>query len=900
VIERSSLVCEFGIFHTLKEKSEKKRKKMSMIRGLSQRMGLKKKDEAAANANTTTSGNTNSNTSGTSTNASGGSRIAGAGVSSVSPLELLLTQNNSNTNTNNTNNNNTTNTNNNLNTAPLSPRKNTARPPVPTSAPPSVTSSMRNLNADNSTATTTTTSVPFQQRLVYAVAPPVAASSSSPAPPAPRSNPPVKAASEELQIEFDEDDDDDDEQRSGGGGGGGSAKRSARPAMQRSKTRSSSADSSDDDSSGVDPDGPPPAAPLSPPEQEFDDDDDDSSDDNDSDAVLFADDREEFAEEPLPPVPSEPNPAVRSPPPPPSMANPQKQLVDELLDNDSHPLLAASAPSLSKFTSVRSSGESTTNPHQRERTLTRTTREKMLGPSSVSMRRSPPPMQQQQSLQSLHGSVSERTALFGGPGVGGPAAASFAAAAAAASRAGASPARAKDLTAPGLLKSVSEPASNRSAQQKTGWLVKKGKKRWFLLRGNVLYWFSKEVDPMADIGKGVNNYLQLAGCTVEATDSPRFSVRIAPPPGPKSKPYVLTAQDEATRARWMRSLVIAAAVRDESAVVTSGYMLKKGKRRFFVIEDDQLKWYLSSKMGKAEFKGCLQLATCRLSGAPLTDSVILESTSAAKSYELITSSPDEFKHWMNALETSIQHAQRSWRQRHGSSTLRAGGIASDVVVDGPPRSDAPLAFWTFQIEQTIPVTAADGGTFTTYMVDVTAPNGAQRSVLKRYRQFDDLDAALRRHGTDRALPSLPTKKLVGNMNPQFVRNRCLGLQRYLNQVAQLPGINELPEFIYFVTEHAAADGWHDSAPLQPADVLQRWAWIDEHRATPPPAPALVDATCVQGGLRIEFGCSERPPWLARAVDANAGAAATGGGGAGHGARWRRRRARRQCDGRGGD
>jgi hypothetical protein len=610
------LVCEFGIFHTLKEKSEKKRKKMSMIRGLSQRMGLKKKDEAAANANTTTSGNTNSNTSGTSTNASGGSRIAGAGVSSVSPLELLLTQNNSNTNTNNTNNNNTTNTNNNLNTAPLSPRKNTARPPVPTSAPPSVTSSMRNLNADNSTATTTTTSVPFQQRLVYAVAPPVAASSSSPAPPAPRSNPPVKAASEELQIEFDEDDDDDDEQRSGGGGGGGSAKRSARPAMQRSKTRSSSADSSDDDSSGVDPDGPPPAAPLSPPEQEFDDDDDDSSDDNDSDAVLFADDREEFAEEPLPPVPSEPNPAVRSPPPPPSMANPQKQLVDELLDNDSHPLLAASAPSLSKFTSVRSSGESTANPHQRERTLTRTTREKMLGPSSVSMRRSPPPMQQQQSLQSLHGSVSERTALFGGPGVGGPAAASFAAAAAAASRAGASPARAKDLNAPGLLKSVSEPASNRSAQQKTGWLVKKGKKRWFLLRGNVLYWFSKEVDPMADIGKGVNNYLQLAGCTVEATDSPRFSVRIAPPPGPKSKPYVLTAQDEATRARWMRSLVIAAAVRDESAVVTSGYMLKKGKRRFFVIEDDQLKWYLSSKMGKAEFKGCLQLATCRLSGAP--------------------------------------------------------------------------------------------------------------------------------------------------------------------------------------------------------------------------------------------------------------------------------------------
>ena len=60
---------------------------------------------------------------------------------------------------------------------------------------------------------------------------------------------------------------------------------------------------------------------------------------------------------------------------------------------------------------------------------------------------------------------------------------------------------------------------------------------------------------------------------------------------------------------------------------------------------------------------------------------------------------------------------------------------------------------------------------------------AQRTVLKRYRQFDDLDAALRQNIADRSnVPALPTKKMIGNMNPQFVRNRCLGLQRYLNQV----------------------------------------------------------------------------------------------------------------------
>ena len=98
----------------------------------------------------------------------------------------------------------------------------------------------------------------------------------------------------------------------------------------------------------------------------------------------------------------------------------------------------------------------------------------------------------------------------------------------------------------------------------------------------------------------------------------------------------------------MSSLRAALALREATSVVTSGYMTKKGKRRFFVIEDDQLKWYTSSKLSKAEFKGCLQLATCRLSSEPATRTVILDSTTAAKSYPLATSSPDEFRHWLQA------------------------------------------------------------------------------------------------------------------------------------------------------------------------------------------------------------------------------------------------------------
>jgi hypothetical protein len=96
------------------------------------------------------------------------------------------------------------------------------------------------------------------------------------------------------------------------------------------------------------------------------------------------------------------------------------------------------------------------------------------------------------------------------------------------------------------------------------------------------------------------------------------------------------------------------------------------------------------------------------------------------------------------------------------------------------------------------------------LVEATAPNGTQTAVVKRYRQvktmlmnnnnnnkqtnknfkqFDDLHAVLLRSYPAKSLPSLPPKKMVGNMNVVFVRTRCLGLQKYLNTAAQLENID---------------------------------------------------------------------------------------------------------------
>ena len=212
----------------------------------------------------------------------------------------------------------------------------------------------------------------------------------------------------------------------------------------------------------------------------------------------------------------------------------------------------------------------------------------------------------------------------------------------------------------------------------------------------------------------MNNYMRLAGCTVESADQPKFSLRIVPRDA-KEKPYLLTAQDDATRERWVAALKAAVALREATSVIASGYMVKKGKRRFFVIEDDQLKWYTSSKLGKAEFKGCLQLATCRLSTQPSTHTVILDSTTAAKSYALETSSLDDYRHWLDALGQSIEQAKANWRARHGSGVL-LGGAAAGVLGAGAQGAKQRARIgggtlrsrWQFQIQQTIPVTTAAG------------------------------------------------------------------------------------------------------------------------------------------------------------------------------------------------
>jgi hypothetical protein len=52
----------------------------------------------------------------------------------------------------------------------------------------------------------------------------------------------------------------------------------------------------------------------------------------------------------------------------------------------------------------------------------------------------------------------------------------------------------------------------------------------------------------------------------------------------------------------------------------------------------------------------------------------------------------------------------------------------------------------------------------------------------------------------RKIPKMTKKKLVGNLDPEFVHKRCKKLETYLNEIAKLPGVFDLQFMKEFVNQ----------------------------------------------------------------------------------------------------
>ncbi|BES95183.1 unnamed protein product [Nesidiocoris tenuis] len=92
---------------------------------------------------------------------------------------------------------------------------------------------------------------------------------------------------------------------------------------------------------------------------------------------------------------------------------------------------------------------------------------------------------------------------------------------------------------------------------KEGWLVKRGEinkafqKRWFVLKGNLLFYFEKKTD------KEPTGFIVLEGCTIElAEDEGQFGFKIVFH-GQGNRTYVLEAESQDSMEQWMKALASA-------------------------------------------------------------------------------------------------------------------------------------------------------------------------------------------------------------------------------------------------------------------------------------------------------------------------------------------------------
>ncbi|KAL4224037.1 hypothetical protein ACF0H5_017494 [Mactra antiquata] len=103
-------------------------------------------------------------------------------------------------------------------------------------------------------------------------------------------------------------------------------------------------------------------------------------------------------------------------------------------------------------------------------------------------------------------------------------------------------------------KTLAKYASSGAPPDKEGFLKKRGdlnrgyQKRWFILKGNLLFYYEKRMD------KDPIGMIVLEGCRVELSDSEDGFTFMLQFPGPHSRTYVISADTQEDMEAWMKAL----------------------------------------------------------------------------------------------------------------------------------------------------------------------------------------------------------------------------------------------------------------------------------------------------------------------------------------------------------
>eukprot|EP00811_Abedinium_folium_P030343 NODE_4854_length_1838_cov_4.981297.p2 GENE.NODE_4854_length_1838_cov_4.981297~~NODE_4854_length_1838_cov_4.981297.p2 ORF type:complete len:244 (-),score=63.03 NODE_4854_length_1838_cov_4.981297:225-956(-) len=84
-----------------------------------------------------------------------------------------------------------------------------------------------------------------------------------------------------------------------------------------------------------------------------------------------------------------------------------------------------------------------------------------------------------------------------------------------------------------------------------------------------------------------------------------------------------------------------------------------------------------------------------------------------------------------------------------------------------------------------------------YLIKVTSPEGETWNIQKRYREIRDLNEQLRKRHPE-GMPTIPAKRLFGNLDPAFIARRMGELQTYFDGVLKAEPVPRTPAFVHFL------------------------------------------------------------------------------------------------------
>lgn len=222
-------------------------------------------------------------------------------------------------------------------------------------------------------------------------------------------------------------------------------------------------------------------------------------------------------------------------------------------------------------------------------------------------------------------------------------------------------------------------AANADATKMHGWLLKKGKRRYFFIQGGVLYWTTKEVVPaQCDYRKLASGSLELRDCTVTRLDEKTIEVTSY-----AGANYTLHAALPSEAEQWclalLRTLQMFGQTRHEALgdpwLEHRGYLLKKGQRRFLLLKRTHLFWFVSEH--ESTPKGSLPLSRCTVS--PVGAMGFKITTSDFMDWEWSCRDAAEAQTWIEKIRAATQAAKRTDMTARTERLKASGTTQADVT-----------------------------------------------------------------------------------------------------------------------------------------------------------------------------------------------------------------------------